>query len=67
LSVEFHGNIGAEAPCITVAGHGVLERVEFAPILFPAPRQKIPHYMGHSRLRHFLTITGRGGGAGGLP
>ncbi len=64
LSVEFHGNIGAEVPCITAAGRSVLEHVDFAPILFRERARTTPHYKHHSRLRHFLTITGHGGAAG---
>lgn len=64
LSMEFYGNIGTEVPCITAAGHGVLEQVDFAPILFRESAHTTPHYTHHSRLLHFLTITGHGGAAG---
>jgi hypothetical protein len=64
LNMEFHGNIGTEVPCITAAGDGVLEHVDFAPILFRESAHTTPHYKHDSRLRHFLTITGHGGAAG---
>jgi hypothetical protein len=64
LNIEFRGNIGAEIPCITAAGHGVLEQIDFAPILFRESAHTTPHYKHDSRLRHFLTITGHGGAAG---
>ncbi|HEY7165967.1 MAG TPA: hypothetical protein VIB79_15470 [Candidatus Binatia bacterium] len=62
LSIEFHGNIGAEAPCITAAKKAVLERVDFAPLLFrPKPTRLTPSHPAVSRYQLYRIITGRGG------
>ena len=61
--MEFHGNIGAEIPCITSAGKSVRETVEFAPLVFrPQGRRFSPAYnFLKPRHRLFRIITGHGG------
>ncbi len=61
--MEFHGNIGAEMPCITSAGKSVRETVAFAPLVFrPQGRRFSPAY-NFLKPRHqlFRIITGHGG------
>jgi hypothetical protein len=63
MRMEFHGNIGAEMPCITSAGKSVRETVEFAPLVFrPQGRRFFPAY-NSLKVRHrlFRIITGHGG------
>ena len=44
LTISFHGNIGAEAPCITRGIRESIEDVTFAPLtLLPSPIFKPPH------------------------
>jgi hypothetical protein len=63
LSMEFHGNIGAEIPCITSAGKSVRETVEFGPLVFrPQGRRFSPAYnFLNPRHQFFRIITGHGG------
>ena len=63
LSIEFHGNIGAEMPCITSAGKSVRETVEFAPLVFRPQRRRFSPASNFLNPRHqlFRIITGRGG------
>ena len=63
LSMEFHGNIGAEMPCITAAGKSVRETVEFGPLVFrPQGRRYSPAYnFLNPRHQLFRIITGHGG------
>ncbi|MDQ3665567.1 MAG: hypothetical protein M3410_03020 [Acidobacteriota bacterium] len=63
MSMEFHGNIGAEMPSITSAGKSVRETVEFAPLVFrPQGRRFSPAYnFSKSRHRLFRIMTGHGG------
>jgi hypothetical protein len=63
LSMEFHGNIGAEIPCITSAGKSVRETVEFAPLVFrPMGRRFFSAYNSlNPRHQLFRIITGHGG------
>ena len=61
--MEFHGNIGAEMPCITAAGNSVRETVEFGPLVFrPQGRRFSPAYnFLNPRHQLFRIITGHGG------
>jgi hypothetical protein len=63
MSMEFHGNIGAEMPCITSAGKSVRETIEFAPLVFrPQGRRFFPaHNFLKPRHQLFRIITGHGG------
>jgi len=63
LSMEFHGNIGAEIPCITSAGKSVRERVEFAPLVFGLLGRRVSPAHSFLTPRHqlFRIITGHGG------
>jgi hypothetical protein len=63
MSMEFHGNIGAEMPCITSAGKSVRETVEFAPLVFRPQRRRFSpaHNFLNPRHQLFRIITGHGG------
>ena len=63
LSIEFHGNIGAEMPCITSAGKSVRETVAFGPLVFRPQGRRFSHAYTFLKSRHqlFRIITGHGG------
>jgi hypothetical protein len=62
LNMEFHGNIGAEIPCVTSARQAVREKVEFAPLLFRSkPTRFTPAHSVASRYQLYRIITGHGG------
>jgi len=63
MSMEFHGNIGAEMPCITSAGKSVHETVEFAPLVFRPQRRRFSPAYNSFKPRHqlFRIISGHGG------
>jgi hypothetical protein len=63
MSMEFHGNIGAEMPCITSAGKSVRETVEFAPLVFRPLGRRFFSAFNSLNPRHqlFRIITGHGG------
>ena len=63
MAMEFHGNIGAEMPCITSAGKSVRETVELAPLVFRPQRRRFSPAYNFFNPRHqlFRIITGHGG------